>query len=239
MTFLISFAGRWGVLLALTFILGLARGAKIHVGWLLTAFFFSLLSTLTQYWGAHLIPFEWNWVGKALDVCLSLVLATVLWFTVRKPPSAAGLTFAQKPGSILPAIVATFVILAFTIGAELWAYDGVDLGAERLAFQATMPGLDEEMFWRGVFLLAMNEAVRGGRVSLFNADITWAGLLITVLFGLSHGMRWTEGTFAFSWDAIVITGAIGFGLYWLRERTGSVIIPIIVHNLSNVLGSFF
>jgi len=31
----------------------------------------------------------------------------------------------------------------------------------------------------------------------------------------------------------------GFGLLWLRERTGSVVIPIIAHNLINGLGSFF
>ena len=39
--------------------------------------------------------------------------------------------------------------------------------------------------------------------------------------------------------AIVVTGVIGLCLLWIRERTGSLLLPILVHNTINVSLSFF
>ncbi|MET0369741.1 MAG: CPBP family glutamic-type intramembrane protease [Sphingobium sp.] len=36
-----------------------------------------------------------------------------------------------------------------------------------------------------------------------------------------------------------MTGALGAGLFWLRTRTGSLVAPVVAHNLLNFGYSFF
>ena len=113
------------------------------------------------------------------------------------------------------------------------------MAPERLLYQATMPGLDEELFFRGLFLAVLGAAVPSGGVNLFGARITVAGLLVTLLFGLGHGVGIEDGKPFVSWIFIAVTAWFGFGLLWVRERTGSVLLPLLGHNLINFSGSFF
>lgn len=227
-------------------VLALTRQARISLPWLVVAllFFGAYLAALiflgdllplSRYFG----QLEWNWGGKIVAILVSVVLLLGLWLIGKRPPREAGFTFAQKPGSLVPALVATVLLVAGAIGIELWSNDGTDTGMERLLYQATMPGLDEEFYWRGVFLLAMSEAVKSERFNLLGAGIGWGGVLACLLFGLGHGLAYEGGQFTFSGLIVGLTGVIGFGLLWIRERTGSILIPIIAHNLFNFLASFF
>lgn len=63
-----------------------------------------------------------------------------------------------------------------------------------------------------------------------------AGALVTLLFG--HGLGWGEGGVVVSWIALVYTAFLGFWLLWIRQRTGSVIMAIVAHNLINFISSF-
>ncbi len=56
---------------------------------------------------------------------------------------------------------------------------------ETIAFQWTMPSIDEELFYRGVLLLMMNEAFTR-RVTILGAPIGYGGLLTSLLFGLAQ-----------------------------------------------------
>jgi len=246
MDFVISFAGHWAVIGAAILVLMALRQVQLNLTWLLASVVIFSLGAAAVIGGGMFIPLDryfgdlnWNWAGKVAGFLTSLLIAAALLAFAKKPLSSSGLTFTQRAGSLLPAALATALLIALSVGVEVWANDGTDTSAERLWFQATMPGLDEEPFWRGVLLLAMTEAVRSGRFNLFGAEIGWSGVLVTILFGLVHGMGYSNGGFSFSWLAVAVTGVLGFGLYWLRQRTGSVIIPIIAHNLINVSNSFF
>ena len=150
-----------------------------------------------------------------------------------------GVTLKQAPGSILPAMVLTAILVAAVVGLEVLSADGTDTSTERLLYQATMPGLDEEPFYRGLFLYALSAALISGRWNMLGAPIGWAGVLITIIFGLGHSLMYSEGAIAMSWIAFIYTGILGFGLLWLRERTGSLVMPIVAHNLINFSSSFF
>ena len=63
--------------------------------------------------------------------------------------------------------------------------------------------------------------------------------MISILFGLGHGVAFQEGGFVANWPIVAITGFLGFGLNWIRERTGSVLLAILAHNVINVASSFF
>jgi membrane protease YdiL (CAAX protease family) len=95
-----------------------------------------------------------------------------------------------------------------------------------------MPGLEEEAFFRGVLLLALNEAFLGRR-NVLAADLGWGALLSSVLFGSAHGIAFDHGVPTFTAMAFLTTFLSALILAWLRERTGSLVAPVIGHNVGN------
>lgn len=175
---------------------------------------------------------SWNWSGKLMSLAGMLAIAAAPAFGWRR----AGLTLRQQPGwpvaaIILAALGGLFFYLAIT-GA-----DGRD-DWETIAFQWTLPGLDEEVFYRGVFLLAMNEAFTG-RVRILGAPIGYGGLIATALFGLAHGLEFAKGSLSFDAMSFALTSGPAIILLWLREKTGSVLMPIIGHNIANGASTLF
>jgi uncharacterized protein len=95
-----------------------------------------------------------------------------------------------------------------------------------------MPGIEEELFYRGVLLLTLDEAFRARR-RLLGIEIGWGGVLSCVAFGLIHAMAYRDGAVSFEWAAFLMTGAPALVLLWLRERTGSLLAPVLAHNVVN------
>ena len=163
---------------------------------------------------------DWNWSGK---------IASIVWaalFVALGPLTRAevGMVLRQRAGSLGPALLATLGLTAasFCIGL---AFGGGVFDRETLAFQLTMPGLAEELVYRGVFIGVLHRALptRG-----------WAPVVVTaVAFGLWHGVGVAEGSFSFDWlsASFPFLGGLAYG--WLRERTDSIVFPILAHNLGN------
>ena len=200
-----------------------ALGLYALYNWLLTRFYFAL---------PNLEGADWNWFGKALSLVGMLIVASLPVFGWRR----CGLTLHQKRGTwaawlVLAAFSLLFVYLAISDGegAADW---------ETIAFQWTMPGLDEEVFYRGVLLMAMNEAF-SSRYRILGAPIGYGGLLTSVLFGLAHALDYGGGSLSFDGMSFLITGVPSLLLLWLRERTGSVLLPIIAHNIANGASTVF
>ncbi len=208
----------------------------IFCAYFAAVFFGGEIIPLAEYIG----PLNWNWGGKIAAIFLTLASFGVLALTTKSvTPASVGFMLRQQSGSLLPAAIAIILLTASVIGLEIWSANGRSIDPERLAYQATMPGLDEEPFFRGLFLAVLAMAVPSGGVNLLGARINLAGLLTTVLFGLGHGLAVSGGEISLSWFAIGVTGYLGFGLLWIRERTGSVVPAIIGHNVINVVPSFF
>lgn len=223
-------------------VLHFLTGERVHWRPLATA-----LACVFLYWVAvvggsevqGMIPaladLKWNWVGKIVAIAATLLL---IRFMPGVDARSAGLTWRQRAGSLVPVLVCTALMCALAWGAEAYAADGSDLSPERLLYQATMPGIDEELFFRGL-LLALLLKVFDERWSLAGAPIGPAAAAITFFFAAGHGLAVVDGTLHFDGFAFAITGALGFGLLWLRQRTGSLVAPVLVHNLLNVGSSFF
>lgn len=182
----------------------------------------------------------WNWSGKILAI--GLWIATLFAFTLTIQgfdPKHAGFTLRQAPGSFRPALmgVIAFVVLQVII-THLYPDNGYRPSAEVLLFQATMPGLDEEPWYRGLLLFVLGRALAGPVFQVFGARMDFAGLVLSLHFGLIHGVRF-DGT---DWDVqplyAVIAGSYGLILVWLRQRTGSLLLPVLAHNLVNFTGQF-
>lgn len=182
-----------------------------------------------------LAPLHWNWLGKVVAIGVSLGIVAVLPILTR---SNVGLVWSFRPHAMRDAAIAIAVLCAVSWGAEAWAADGTDTSPERLLFQATMPGLDEELFMRGI-LLALFVQGFGTSKSRLGAPFGLAELAVTFLFAAGHALRFAQGAIQFDPVIFGLTGFLGAGLAWLRQRTGSLAVPVLAHNLINLGNSFF
>jgi uncharacterized protein len=173
---------------------------------------------------------KWNWTGKVFAIIVSLAFIG-LWrgMTWRE----IGFTGLRK-GSWLPFIM--LVLLSFVVFLALYTKD-VPTKVETLLFQLTMPGIDEEIVFRGILLVLLNRAF-GTPWKVLGANVGWGWLISCVLFGLIHGIGFTGSQFLFQFSlAPIIKASItGLVIGWLRERTGSLYPAIFLHATVDATG---
>ena len=96
-----------------------------------------------------------------------------------------------------------------------------------------MPGFEEEPFYRGIVLLAFNEAFRG-RIRALGIDWGWGAVLSCTLFGMAHAFGYSaDDGFSFDWMTMAVTALPSFLAVWLRERSRSLLLPVVLHNFGN------
>jgi membrane protease YdiL (CAAX protease family) len=137
-----------------------------------------------------------------------------------------------------PSIVGLLLALAvpavfFILGAHK------RLDAEGWTFLLIMPGLAEELVFRGVFQSLLNR-VFGKPWRLANADFGWGLVISTILFAGSNGLVAVDTQLH---ARIVLHAAIAPFMMssvsgWIRERTDSVWPSVFGHNLSNIVIPF-
>lgn len=131
---------------------------------------------------------DWNWSGKACSLALAIAVAVAF----RIGPRALGVQLPR--GGVRASLVLMLALLAASIGLAL-AFDPQAPSAETLAFQATMPGLAEELAYRGV-APALLLGLAGGRAT--PSSMPWAVICATALmFGAWHGLGYARGAFSF------------------------------------------
>ncbi len=102
-----------------------------------------------------------------------------------------------------------------------------------LGFQLFLTGPSEELIFRAFAITMLGLVLRGkgaaGKASL--ANITAA-----VIFGLAH-VRFSFAPFQVSYSLMQVLFAIGLGLFYgdCYEKSGSVIYPMMMHSISNVI----
>ncbi len=233
---LISIFAICGGLLIAGTMLGFIDRRNFSAKWLLVAAALVLVNdaALTRLYGLlpDVVGGDWNWVGKGLALVITLAIASHPAFGWER----SGLTLKQKAGSLPPALIVSAVVVVLFTYLALASDDG-GANAETFAFQLTMPGLEEEPFYRGLLLLALNEAFRG-RAKALGIEWGWGALLSSVLFGLTHAFGFDDGGFSFDLMTFLMTALPALILVWLRERTGSLLLPILLHNFGNSIGLF-
>ncbi len=225
-----------GAILAMLLVVGGAIGLsdrkRFSPLWLLVAAGLVLLNDflLTRGYGA--LPNvihggHWNWQGKILALTATLAIAALPAFGWTR----AGLMLKQARGSLRPCLIVAgiyaflFLILALITPNETNS-------VETIAFQLTLPGLEEEPFYRGLLLLALDRAF-AGRVKWLGVEWGWGAVLSCALFGLAHAFDYKHGHFSFDAITMAVTALPSFIAVWIRYRSGSVVLPIVMHNFGN------
>jgi membrane protease YdiL (CAAX protease family) len=160
-----------------------------------------------------------------------LLVALVPWISL----ASIGVASRFRSGWLKPSIAAGLVALAvpavfFVLGARK------KLDAEGWAFLLVMPGLAEELVFRGVYQSLLNR-VFGKPWRLAGAEFGWGLIVTSILFAGYNGLISVD---ALRHPHIVLAAAIApllssFVSGWVRERTDSVWPSVFGHNLSNLL----
>lgn len=178
----------------------------------------------------------WNWSGKVLGIILTLTIAAALIATRKFSARSLGLSLLQERGTgkvLLMAVVPFLCILAI-LTATLFG-NRTPPSLDTIWFQATMPGISEEIAFRGVLLALFDRCFRG-RVRFAGTQIGYGALATSVLFGLGHGVTMDNALLLHTHLVPGLsTAMIGFFLAWLRMRTRSLVLPIAVHNAINIV----
>lgn len=220
------------MLLAAGGAIALVRRGGVDGRWLLAAAGLVLLNDALLTRGYGLLPqllpgSAWNWQGKILALAATLAIAAMLGW------KRCGLTLIQDRGSLKTALpvaglyVGLFLVLALVFPNE-------PASAETIAFQLTMPGLEEELFYRGLLLLALDRAF-GTPWKLGGITLGWGAILSCALFGLAHAFGYGRDGFSFDALTMALTALPSMIAVWLRLRTGSVLLPVLLHNFGNAV----
>jgi len=210
-------------------------------GWIPVVVLMSVLDSVATLMPAyvHALQFpgtHWNWGGKFLDIAVMLAVATIFIATRRFTAKDFGLTFKQAPGTsraILFMMVPYIIIMA--VLTAKWFGETKPQTAETIWYEATMPGLAEELLWRGI-LLALLDRMFTARFKLANADIGYGAVALTLVFALVHGLHFDKSlAIQTDWMNALMAGVTGFALVWLRLRTRSLVLPVVLHNATNVI----
>lgn len=228
---LIGLGGTLTILLILGALIGCADRRRFAPRWLLIAAALvainDILLTRAYGWLPDVIGGEWNWQGKLLALVATLVVAALPAMGFRR----VGLMIAQEPGSLKAAAPVAALYCAFFIAIAV-AFPGERSTGEEIAFQLTMPGLEEEPFYRGILLFALDRAFTG-RKRFLGVDWGWAAVLSCGLFGMTHAFGFSHGSFSFDPITMALTATPSFIAVWLRLRTGGLLLPVLLHNFGN------
>ena len=228
---LIADASAAALLLGLGLVLGLLHRRQFDARWLIAAVTLVLINNLLLSRGYGLVPNlvegDRNWTGKALALAGTLVIASLPMFGWKR----VGLTLAQRAGSLVSALPVALFYCAFFVGLALLFPSERPTG-EEIAFQLTMPGFEEEPYYRGILLFALDQAFRG-RWRFLGVDWGWGAVLSSVAFGLTHAFGYSDGAYRFDWMIMTLTTVPSFLAVWVRYRTGSLLLPVLMHNAGN------
>ena len=178
---------------------------------------------------------HWSWQECLLSTAWPFVLiALVPGISL----ASVGVTSHFRPDWLKASIVALLLALAvpavfFILGARK------KLDAEGWAFLLIMPGLAEELVFRGVYQPLLNR-VFGKPWRLANAEFGWGLIISAILFAGSNGLVAVDPQLhaRIVPHAAIAPVMLSFVSGWVRERTDSVWPSVFGHNLSNIVIPF-
>lgn len=193
-------------------------------------------------------PAPLNWVGKGAGVLCSLGWVYALQ---RVTPAAAGFV-RPVPGTVRAVAPAVAVVAAALLGeAYLSRYAFPALSAGQQVYYLTLPGLDEELFYRGA-LLGLLAPGLARTIRLPGTRTSWGGVVGVLLFTLGHGLGFPDRLFTlgvgsdfwryvgawwspthFPLRVVLFQLSLGGFFLWVRERTGSAWAAAALHCLLN------
>jgi hypothetical protein len=206
------------------------------LGWV-AGFFLIALAFVRLDKLVTIIPSPWQGMIFEAAFALIVILAT-------RSATRSGLTLRIDAKAWRAGLMATGLALVFVIvrsaGLRLIGRGeaGMVPGLEFLLYELTMPGIAEELVYRGVIQTRLN-SIFARPWKVFGASLGWSWIITAVLFWAIHAFRVDGASISFYWPTLTLQLIVGLILGWMRERSGSLLPPIIAHNLVNIVRGLF
>jgi len=169
-----------------------------------------------------LVTFNWRtWTGALIISAIEIVLIFVIALVLRKTPS-------DNPGNAL-LLLMPLIMLSLKMRAGNVASD--------IVYFYLLVGPGEEILFRGYFQSRLNEAF-GRPFTFFGIQWGWGLLIASILFGFWHVLNPSTfnlflGNYNLMWPHGLWTVFLGLILGIIREKTGSITSPAILHSIVN------
>ena len=196
---------------------------------LLTNRFSQLQFIPNRVWEGFLIC---GWSGKLYSILFALALLPFVQAILTR--QEVGLIGRQQAGSLLPSCMVVLALSAWALYVGISSPKGKS-DLDTILYLTVMPGLNEELIYRG-YLLGLLDKLMPGKTTLMAAPIGWGVVVTSLLFGLLHGF-WLDGSLSIHLEIIALRNAAisGFIFAWLKNRTGSLLVPVVAHGLEDFL----
>lgn len=173
---------------------------------------------------------NWNWDGKIFGTAFGIFC----YFAFRRYFGDNDFfTFRQNQEGFKKALIVAAVSVALvTTIAYLTGKD--EFSAETLAFQLTMPAIDEEIMFRvilfGLLLTALRE-----KIAFLGSPAIW---LTAILFGFIHALT-LEKDFSVNFEPVYFLHTFigGFIFAWITLKSRSILLAVLAHGLANFLAA--
>jgi uncharacterized protein len=155
---------------------------------------------------------------------------------VRWPPnkSYAGLALLIGVAMGLVMLVADYWPDIVAMRAPDAGYDISPIPAAGMLIALLGTGFAEETIFRGL-IVGMLAVLVPGRVRVARFEISAAGYLVSLLFGLAHWRSFVESPFHLALAQQLYAFIWGLIYVWLMERSKSLVAPIIAHGVGNTV----
>jgi membrane protease YdiL (CAAX protease family) len=174
----------------------------------------------------------WAWQGKIFETAFFLFIVFIM-----KLRSQAALLMPEQAKWIPIGILLGFL---YSTG-DFWRFFTGTFEPRRsdlnvISYELTMPGIAEELSFRGVMLGILDEAF-GRPVKILGESFGVGTLATIVLFYMGHGVIFDEHWhLAMNFEMIPDFLCFGFLMCWLRYKSGSILPCVLVHNINNGIG---
>ncbi len=178
---------------------------------------------------------QWNWVGKGLAIIAGLLFIAIIPTFNR---TTFGITTKMSWSETKPLLNFCFIYLIIRTGLNATSSDAtLSINAETTLYQVTMPGLQEELLYRGILLGLLSSIFINPSFTFLKVNFGLAAIITSLLFGFAHGINFNENySFSFNYFALFRTAFDGFLFALLTAKTKSIFPGIVFHNILNVIG---
>lgn len=178
---------------------------------------------------------QWNWFGKGAVLLAGFFLIFIF-------PDFRKLSFCVTSKinwkETKPLIVVCSIYFLVRVGLYSTS-TGVtqSIDPETTLYQATLPGLQEELIYRGILLGLLNSVFVTPNFKLLKVDFGIATIITSLLFGFAHGIIVDKNlVFNLNYFALLRAAFDGFLFALLTEKTKSIFPNVIFHNILNLIG---
>jgi membrane protease YdiL (CAAX protease family) len=217
----------------LILITGLLLFAKTEKKKLTIHFIILLVITKAMYFVPTLGIFDkltFMWQPKIL---ISLICIAYIIFLSTK--NRNDISFSLKFKKEIWIYFICFLVVMVGVNSILSGELGFNFELESILFSLTLPGISEELFFRGIMMSIFNNVFTARR-QILGISVGWAALIQILFFGIGHAFYFdADQHIQFYMVGFLFTTVMGILLTFIKEKSGSILPSIFLHNAYNTI----